>query len=118
VLFVPRVVPKRPFCLNICRPAAVGIMHPFTKYPLMARKANRQVRRNQFDPVRHAFLRGTFRCPIHTFMLFTAADLAAALVQDLPPEVRTFVEAHFFDGESIFKIQRRYKLKNAGISKR
>jgi hypothetical protein len=44
-------------------------------------------------------------------MLFTAADLAAVLVQDLPPEVPRIVEAHFFDGESNFKIQRRYQLK-------
>jgi hypothetical protein len=48
-------------------------------------------------------------------MLSTAADLAAALVHDLPPDIRKIVEAHFFDGESIFKIQRRYKLKRRDL---
>jgi hypothetical protein len=45
-------------------------------------------------------------------MLSTAADLEAALVNDFPPDVRKIVEAHFFDGESIFNIQRRYNLKH------
>ena len=45
-------------------------------------------------------------------MLSTAADLAAALVKDLPPDVRKIEEAHFFDGESIFTIQRRHNLKS------
>ena len=45
-------------------------------------------------------------------MISTAADLAAALVQDLPPNLQNMVVAHFCDGESIFKIQRRYKLKS------
>jgi hypothetical protein len=48
-------------------------------------------------------------------MLSTAADLAAALVNDLPPDVRNIVEAHFYDGDSIFKIQRRYKLKRRDL---
>ena len=48
-------------------------------------------------------------------MLSSAAELAAALVQDLPPDIRSIVEAHFFDGESIFKIQRRYKLKRRDL---
>jgi len=48
-------------------------------------------------------------------MISTAADLTAALVQGLPPDVRKIVEAHFFDGESIFKIQRRYKLKRRDL---
>jgi hypothetical protein len=48
-------------------------------------------------------------------MLSTAAELAAALVRDLQPEVRKIVEAHFFDGESIFTIQRRYKLKRRDL---
>jgi hypothetical protein len=30
---------------------------------------------------------------------------------DLPPDIRRIMEAHFFDGESIFKLRRRYKLK-------
>jgi hypothetical protein len=48
-------------------------------------------------------------------MIFTAAELAATVVKELPPDVRTVVEAHFFDGESIFKIQRRYKLKRRDL---
>lgn len=44
-----------------------------------------------------------------------AADLAAAIVNDLQPDVQRIVEAHFFDGESIFKIQRRYKLKRRDL---
>jgi len=48
-------------------------------------------------------------------MLSTAAELAATLVNDLPPDVRSIVEAHFFDGESIYKIQRRYKMKRRDL---
>jgi len=48
-------------------------------------------------------------------MLSNAADLAAAVVADLPPDVRKIVEAHFFDGDSIFKIQRRYKMKRRDL---
>ncbi len=51
----------------------------------------------------------------HNFMISTAADLAAALVSDLPPEVRKIVEAHFFDGESVFKLQRRHKMKRRDL---
>jgi hypothetical protein len=52
---------------------------------------------------------------IHTSMISTAADLAAALVNDLPPEVRIIVEAHFFEGESIFTIQRRHGMKRRDL---
>ena len=53
---------------------------------------------------------------LHTFiMISTAAELAVALVADLPPEVRTIVEAHFFDGESVFKIQRQRKMKRRDL---
>lgn len=48
-------------------------------------------------------------------MLSSPADLAAALVNDLPPEIRKIVEAHFFDGESVFKLQRRHKMKRRDI---
>jgi len=48
-------------------------------------------------------------------MISTAADLAVVLVQELPPDVRKIMEAHFFDGESIFTIQRRYKLKRRDL---
>ena len=44
-------------------------------------------------------------------MISTAAELATALVKELPPDVRSIMEAHFFDGESLFKIQRRHKVK-------
>ena len=44
-------------------------------------------------------------------MISTAAELAAANVEELPLDVRKLVEAHFFYGESLFKIQRRHKLK-------
>ena len=49
------------------------------------------------------------------FMISTAADLAAAAVNELPPDVRKIVEAHFFEGESIFTIQRRYKIKRRDL---
>jgi hypothetical protein len=53
---------------------------------------------------------------IDTFiMLSNPADLAAALVHDLPSDIRSIVEAYFFDGESIFKLQRRYKLKRRDL---
>jgi hypothetical protein len=32
-----------------------------------------------------------------------SADLAAALVNDLPPDVRSILKSHFFDGESSFQ---------------
>ena len=48
-------------------------------------------------------------------MISTASDLAVALVHGLPPDVRKIVEAHFFEGESIFTIQRRYKLKRRDL---
>jgi hypothetical protein len=48
-------------------------------------------------------------------MISTADNLAAALVHDLPPDIRKIVEAHFFDGESIFIIQRRHKLKRRDL---
>jgi hypothetical protein len=50
-------------------------------------------------------------------MISTAAELAAALVEDLPPDIRSIVEAHFLGGESIFTMQRRYKF-DAGIWRR
>ncbi len=50
-------------------------------------------------------------------MIFTAAELADSLVRDLPTEVRKVVEAHFFDGESLFKIQRRVNLNCRDVSK-
>lgn len=48
-------------------------------------------------------------------MIFTAAELAATVLKDLPPDLRMVVEAHFFDGESIFQIQRHYKLKRRDL---
>jgi hypothetical protein len=48
-------------------------------------------------------------------MISTAAELAAAIVADLPPDVRKIVEAHFFDGDSIFKIQRRYRMRRRDL---
>ena len=48
-------------------------------------------------------------------MLSTAARLAAALVNDLPPEVRKSLDAHFLDGKASFKIQRWHKLKRRDL---
>lgn len=48
-------------------------------------------------------------------MISTPAEVAAALVKDLSPDIRKIVEAHFFDGESVLKIQRRYKLKRRDV---
>jgi hypothetical protein len=44
-------------------------------------------------------------------MIANPTELASILLEDLPPDVRTVVEAHFFDGESLFKLQRSHKLK-------
>ena len=47
-------------------------------------------------------------------MLSAAADLAATLVNDLPPNVRAVVEAHFFDVDASFAknvhLTERFKL--------
>jgi hypothetical protein len=48
-------------------------------------------------------------------LICIAAELAAVLVHDLPSDLRKIVEAHFFDGESIFKIQCRLKLKRRDL---
>ena len=48
-------------------------------------------------------------------MISTAAELATALVKELPPDVRKLVEAHFFDGESLFKIQRHHGMKRRDL---
>ncbi len=48
-------------------------------------------------------------------MISTAAELTAALVKYLPPHIRSIVEAHCFDGESIFKIQRQRKMKRRNL---
>jgi hypothetical protein len=55
---------------------------------------------------------------IHTFMIFNPADLAAFRFQALPPDIPEMVGAHFFDGESIFTTQRRYKLKGRDLEGR
>lgn len=59
-------------------------------------------------------VRGTFRTP-YPPVIPTAADLAVTLVNDLPPDLRKVVEAYFFDGESVGKIQRRHKLKRQDL---
>ena len=52
----------------------------------------------------------------HTYnMISSSTELVAEVLSDLPPDVRTVMEAHFLDGESVFKIQRRYKLKRRDL---
>jgi DNA-directed RNA polymerase specialized sigma24 family protein len=48
-------------------------------------------------------------------MLATAADFVSFATSALPPDVRTVVEAHFLDGDSIFKIQRRFGVKRRDV---
>jgi len=48
-------------------------------------------------------------------MILNAAELVAAALNELPSEIRTLVEAHFFDCESVFKIQRHHQMKRRDI---
>lgn len=48
-------------------------------------------------------------------MLATPTELVTALVDGLPPELRKLVEAHFFDGESVYRLQRQRKMKRRDL---
>ena len=66
--------------------------------------------------IQHASLQGASSgLDLHNYHDLHRRRSRVALVNDLPPDVRKIVEAHFFDGESIFKIQRRYKMKRRDL---
>lgn len=48
-------------------------------------------------------------------MLANAAEFVSFATSALPPDVRTIVEAHFLDGDSVFKIQRRFGVKRRDV---
>lgn len=52
---------------------------------------------------------------LHINVILTGNDLLTAALEELPFNVRGLVEAHFFDGESIFKIQRYHKIRRRKI---
>lgn len=52
---------------------------------------------------------------IDSFVILNAAELLSATLKEMSPYNRAVLEAHFFDGESIFKIQRRYNLKRRDL---
>lgn len=52
---------------------------------------------------------------IHIFHALHRCRSRSRRRKRLPPDVRKIVEAHFFDGESIFTIQRRYKIKRRDL---
>lgn len=48
-------------------------------------------------------------------MILFPTDLLAAALDDLPPEIRSILEAYFFNGESTFKIQRHTQMKHRDV---
>ena len=52
---------------------------------------------------------------LHIGMLLNASELLNAALNELSPDIRTAVEAHFFDGASIFTIQRQCKAKRQDV---
>jgi hypothetical protein len=62
----------------------------------------------------HASVRGESSGPDTTCMISTAADLAAALVADLPPEAQDIVVVHFFDGEIDFQNSTTVQIETPG----
>jgi hypothetical protein len=58
---------------------------------------------------------GTFQPDIDTCVILTASELLTTALNDLPPNDRAIVEAHFFDGESMFKIQRHRKMRRRDL---
>jgi DNA-directed RNA polymerase specialized sigma24 family protein len=49
-------------------------------------------------------------------MMSTPSELVAAVMSDLPPDLRSLVEAHFYEGDSVVKIQRRHRLKRKVVA--
>ena len=43
---------------------------------------------------------------IDTTMILSAAELIAAALDDLPADIRSIVQSHYLDGESVRKIQK------------
>jgi hypothetical protein len=48
-------------------------------------------------------------------VILTASELVTTIVSDLPPDVRSIIEQHFQDGESVFKIQRQCWMKRRDV---
>jgi len=48
-------------------------------------------------------------------MLANAAEFVSFATSALPPDVRTVVEAHFLEGDSVLKIQRRFGVKRRDV---
>jgi hypothetical protein len=48
-------------------------------------------------------------------MILTAAEILASAMDELAPDIRAIVSDHFFDGASVYKIQRQRKMKRQEI---
>jgi len=44
-------------------------------------------------------------------MILSLPELAAVALDQLPTNIRSMVDSHFLDGESVFKIQRQRRMK-------
>ncbi len=48
-------------------------------------------------------------------MILTAAEILDSAMDDLDPDIRAIVTDHFFDGASVFKIQRHRQMKKREV---
>ena len=53
--------------------------------------------------------------PINIPVILTAADLLSAALDELSPDIRSMMDAHFFDGDSTFRIQRQRHMKRRDV---
>jgi DNA-directed RNA polymerase specialized sigma24 family protein len=62
---------------------------------------------------------GGENCPqlarLHTVVVFTAAEILAHALEQLSPELRSVVEAHVFDDQSVYTLVRRRGLPKRDI---
>jgi hypothetical protein len=48
-------------------------------------------------------------------MILTAAEILDSAIGELAPDIRAIVTDHFFDGASVFKIQRQRQMKKREV---
>jgi hypothetical protein len=52
---------------------------------------------------------------IDTNVILAAAEILNAAIAELAPDIRAIVANHFFDGESVYKIQRHRRMKRLEV---
>lgn len=88
----------------------------YTGSSSIGKRAEKQLLCIHFRGVERIQDRVILRKPdIQTSMISDAIELVAAVVNDLPSDLRTVVAAHFFEDESVFKIQRQRKMKRRDL---